>query len=271
MNIGSWRAVLKLSEKLRVSSSKFFRESADHDESVTALPMALPLLTSIMLTSLLLTPVTAHAGYLNGGYRSLPKVGDYYDWEYAKRVWTQMNTWDKEEAEWAKYAADADPWIAMYRKNHREALQVLKGYPEAKRQRIQRAFDIQLAADDWSDNVHGEWYRNYYQRLMQDRRRKGTSVENKIHDAVTFDAHMAKFKTGHCDAGANYLSQCGSVPDWRDAKMRKQDQQMMDNAASCVACQEKAADMKLRDTDYNKMCRPVCAEFWPKPNPGLKH
>lgn len=200
----------------------------------------------------------ANAGELSSGYRSLPKAHQYFDWAFAQKVWTQLNTWPALEAEWNKYAAEFEPWLETYKKDRQKAQEALRGYPEAKRQRIQRGYDLQLAWDDWWDNIHTNWYANYFNNLSQDTR------WNRQQDAYDFDTLLARYSKPGCSTSAQALSQCGSIPDWRTEKMKAEDTRMMAAAATCVSCGQEAQTRKLSDTERNAMCRPKCQEFWPK-------
>jgi hypothetical protein len=53
----------------------------------------------------LLLPTISGAGVLKSGYQNAHE-SHFFDWKYAQNFWFEMNTWEKEEAEWAKYEAD---------------------------------------------------------------------------------------------------------------------------------------------------------------------
>lgn len=198
----------------------------------------------------MLVPTLSHAGEIGGTYAQ-PKAHEFYDWEYAKKIWTQQRSWPELEAEWNKYAADFEPWLETFKQDRQKAREALKGFPEAKRQRIQRGYDIQLAWDDWWDHVHNSWAGSYYNQYVTTGGRAGD-----------FDA-LLKSREGRACTGET-LSQCGSIPDWRTEKMKVRDRQMMDNAAACYTCSRETVTRKLSHAESTQLCGTPCKDFWAK-------
>ncbi|EPY00248.1 hypothetical protein K678_17096 [Magnetospirillum fulvum MGU-K5] len=160
----------------------------------------------------------AKAGVIGG---SLPATSkDFFDPEYARHVWFNLNTWEAEEKEWEKYSKDFDPWLKKFRDNRRNALKELKTYPEAKRRNIERAYDIQLAYDQWFDRIYYPWYNGFPANA-----RKAASESRA---ARTFDDNLASSrKQGSCASIFRLFVECGPIPDWRSEKWRAKEQEMM--------------------------------------------
>ena len=177
--------------------------------------------------------MAASAGALKSG-QEYAKAEHFFDWKYAQKVWFEMNTWEKEEQEWAKYAADFEPWLDLYKKDKRKALSDLKGYPETKRKNIQRGYDIQLAYDQWFDQVYSPWYNHYPYVASQ------APVHKK--KAPTFDDYLAASAKRQSCFPQVFLNECGPVPDWRSDKWKAKEQAMMakaDEEAARIAAKRK--------------------------------
>lgn len=157
---------------------------------------------------------------LKGGNEYV-KPQHFFDWSYAQKVWFEMNTWEAEEKEWAKYAADFEPWLDLYRKDPRKALTALDSYPESKRKNIQRGYDIQLAYDQWFDQVYSPWF-NGHKAGTQDRK-------------WTFDDVLASYAKRPSCIPQHFLNECGPIPDWRSDKWKAKEQAMMREVAEAVA------------------------------------
>lgn len=151
----------------------------------------------------------------------------YFDWSYAQKVWFEMNTWDLEEKEWAKCAADFEPWLAKYKQSPRAAFAELDKMPKPKKKKVQQCYDIQLAYDQWFDHVYLPWYNGYPSDALY-----AVSYNNKEKGvkAPTFDDYLASYgKRASCSPDA-MLDECGPVPDWRSPTWRAKEQEMMAKA-----------------------------------------
>lgn len=172
-----------------------------------------------------LAPLKADAGVLGGVAHGHYK--DFYDWDYAKTVWSQMGTWEAEEKEWAKYSADYDPWFEIYKVNHQQAKAVLKTYPPEKRKNIERAYDIQMVWDTWYDGDYGPWlYR--YRGIIQVR----TTWDERIAELKTFEQSFAErnrlllsSQPKPC-VPQEFVSECGPIPDWRSPEMKAEERKL---------------------------------------------
>lgn len=159
--------------------------------------------------------------------RQLAKAEHFFDWAYAQKVWFDMPTWEAEEAEWKKYAADFEPWLELYKADPRKAMQALKKYPQHKQRNIKRGYDIQLAYDHWWDHVYSPWYNAYAYEASQ------APLHNR--KAATFDDYLAVWANRPSCKPARLLNECGPVPDWRDARDRAAEQEMMAKAEAEAA------------------------------------
>lgn len=159
----------------------------------------------------------AQAGAL--GHLAFGRRGDFYDWEFAKKVWFEMNTFAAEEAEWAKYAADFDPWFVEWKKNNAAAKKLLASYPEQRRRNIERAYDMQLAWDTWYDTYYAQWLDNY--RGVVKNSPRIDILSNLVPFANELADRNAKSRSAHPDPciPKDFLTQCGRAPDWRSADM----------------------------------------------------
>ncbi len=149
-------------------------------------------------------------------------ANQFFDWTFAQKVWFELNTWELEEAEWAKYADDFNTWLPLYKQNPRKALNALKSYPKEKRLNIQRGFDIQLAFDHWFDHVYSAWYNRYPYTASR-------AVLHKT-KAPTFDDTLSSYGQRPSCFPEAMLDECGPVPDWRSPKWRAKEQGMMAKA-----------------------------------------
>lgn len=159
----------------------------------------------------------AAAGALKSG-QEYAKAEHYFDWSYAQKVWSEMNTWEKEEVEWAKYSADFEPWLDLYKKDKRKALADLKAYPENKRKNIQRGYDIQLAYDHWFDQIYSPWFNSY-------------KIDYGYGKARTFEKVLESFAARPTCLPAFTLADCGPIPDWRSANWKAKGQAMIKEVA----------------------------------------
>ncbi|MCA1908959.1 MAG: hypothetical protein LDL39_11420 [Magnetospirillum sp.] len=151
----------------------------------------------------------------------------FFDWDFAQRVWDTMNTWDKEEAEWAKYAADFDPWFRdEWKKKGVKALEGLKNYPAEKRKNIERGFDMQLAWDTWYDHFYWQ-YIDYYRVVTRVSPRIDKLEELKPFEArlANANAHRAKTLPSPC-IRKRFLQDCGAWPDWRSPEMKAEEKKL---------------------------------------------
>lgn len=143
-----------------------------------------------------------------------------------------MNTTEKLDAEYAKYSADFEPWLALYKQNPRKAFAELDKMPQAKRVKIQKGFDVQLAWDQWFDHVYSAWYNGYPSDALY-----AVSYNNKEKGvkAPTFDDYLASYgKRAPCQPDT-MLDECGPVPDWRSQRMLRESQAMMAKAEQYAA------------------------------------
>jgi len=161
-------------------------------------------------------PVISFAGALKTPSQ-YAKPEHFFDWKYAQEVWFEMRSHEAIQAEADKYAADFDPWLALYKKDKRKALAELKTYPEAKRRNIERGYDVQLSYDQWRDDVYMSWFKGH---------RAGT-LDRKW----TFDQVLESFGKRSSCVPQHFLNECGPVPDWRDNEDKAKEQAMMREAA----------------------------------------
>lgn len=147
---------------------------------------------------------------------------DHFDWEFAQKIWSEMNTVEALEAEYAKYSSDFEPWLKFYKQNEREALQALNEYPKDKRNNIKRGYDVQLAFDEWFDHVYSPWYNHYPYVASQAPLHKAK--------APTFDDYLASYGSRPSCIPKAMLDECGPVPDWRSPEWKAKEQAMMRKA-----------------------------------------
>lgn len=167
-----------------------------------------------------------HGGELKF-WDSYAKPEHFFDWKYAQTVWFDLNTYERYTAERAKYEADFKPWLVLHKKDKRKALADLKTYPEAKRRNIERGYDMQLAFDQWADQVYVPWYKGYAHDATWSPRLKKK--------ATTFDDYLAaRAKRGSC-IPEHFLNECGPIPDWRDDGDKAEEQAMMRKVADELA------------------------------------
>lgn len=151
---------------------------------------------------------------------------NFFDWKFAQKVWFEFNTYEKEEAEWAKYVGDFHPWLEVYKVDQRKAFDLLNKMPKDKRINVQHAFDMQLAYDHWFDHVYSSWYNGYEQDAIY-----APMTKKK---APTFDDYLAVYaERGSC-IPEHMLNECGPVPDWRTPEWRAKEQAMMQTVARQV-------------------------------------
>jgi len=158
---------------------------------------------------------------------SYAKPEHFFDWTYAQKVWFDLNTAERYDAEWAKYEGDFKPWLALYKKDKRKALADLKTYPEATRRNIERGYDMQLAFDQWGDQVYRIWFNGYAHEAY-----RATLTKKK---ASTFDDSLALWATFKPCVPARFLNQCGPIPDWRSENTKAKEQAMMRKVADELA------------------------------------
>ncbi|MBN2752326.1 MAG: hypothetical protein JXQ84_06425 [Rhodospirillaceae bacterium] len=153
----------------------------------------------------------------------------FFDWGFAQKVWFEMPTWEAEEAEWAKYAADFNPWLALYKQDPRKAFATLDKMPKAKRLRVQRGYDMQLAYDQWFDHVYSTWYNNYgFEAVVA----ASPAVNKK---APTFDDVVALTGQRAKCFPKRLLNECGPVPDWRSPEWKAKEQTLFAETAKEIA------------------------------------
>ena len=162
----------------------------------------------------------------------------FFDWGFAQKVWFEMNTWEAEEAEWAKYEADFNPWLKLYKQDPRKAFAELDKMPKAKRLRVQRGYDMQLAYDHWFDHVYSFWYNAY----RGDAVTKSSPIINKT--AATFDDLLARSAQNPTCHPNRLLNECGPVPDWRSPKWLAKENEMMAETAKEIAEKKAAREAK---------------------------
>lgn len=104
-------------------------------------------------------------------------------------------------------------------------MQILKTYPDQKRKNIQRGYDMQLAWDQWFDQVYSPWYNGYANDAWH------APTHNT--KAPTFDDYLAVWAKRPSCFPAHFLNECGPVPDWRSDKSQEQD--MMAKADEAAA------------------------------------
>jgi hypothetical protein len=174
---------------------------------------------------------------LNGGKK------DFFDWEYAKKVWSEMNTWDAEEREWAKYSADFEPWLEIWKKDRNHAKKVLETYPEQKRRNIQRAFDIQLAWDTWYDEHYLPWI-NDNKTVVQVKSSMGL-MEMKSFKERQASYNALQKKLGRLDCiPQKFLDECGPMPDWRSPEMKTEEMKLEARRAELLGHSEVRSEQK---------------------------
>lgn len=183
---------------------------------------------------------SATAGTLgiNGGRKK-----DFYDWEYAQKVWFEMNTWEAEEAEWAKYSADFDPWLEVWKKNRAQAKKLLATYPEQKRHNIQRAFDIQLVWDAWFDEYYGPWFRHYQETVDYETYRDLPELKSFEERRASYNARRKELERLHC-VPQKFISECGVLPDWRSPEWKVEEKKLEVRRAELLGSPTAKAEMK---------------------------
>ncbi|MEW5728047.1 MAG: hypothetical protein AB1918_09500 [Pseudomonadota bacterium] len=180
----------------------------------------------------LMLPVVdaAHAGVLKGA-DEYAKPQHFFDWRYAQKVWFEMSSRAALEAEEASCLADFGPWLESHKENPRKAFADLKNYADKKRRNIQRCYDIQLAYDQWWDQVWSPWYNGYSYEAVQ------APIHNR--KAATFDDYLAVWSKRASCTPDHFLNECGPVPDWRDEEDKANAQAMMRKAAEEVAAKRR--------------------------------
>lgn len=168
---------------------------------------------------------------------------NFYDWEYAQKVWMKMNTWETEEAEWAKYSADFDPWLEMWKKNRDQAKKALATYPEQKRLNIQRAFDIQLTWDAWYDEHYLPWFRHYKETVEYNVYRDMTGLEPFDERRASFNARRKELGRLDC-VPQKFIDECGPMPDWRLPEWKAEEQKLEARRAELMGSPAAKADAK---------------------------
>ncbi|CDK99672.1 conserved protein of unknown function [Magnetospirillum gryphiswaldense MSR-1 v2] len=166
--------------------------------------------------------MSAQAGTLGGVAHG--RHQDFYDWEFAKKVWFEMNTWEAEEKEWAKYAADFDLWMLEWKKNNQTAKKLLASYPPEKRKNIERAYDIQMAWDTWYDGLYWPWFNNY-RGISQVSPRLDKIKALKSFDQRRAEANALNASSGPCNP-QKFLHECGPWPDWRSPEMKAEERKL---------------------------------------------
>jgi len=222
MSIGLWRAPLKLSAKPLVNS--LYSVRTPHVKHV------------VVVLSILLLPLVSLAGEPQPGTlisaHQFAKPEKFADWEFAKKVWWEMDTRQAFDAEWNKYAADFEAWLVDYRANPYKAQKALKEYPAEKRQRILRGHDMQMAYDDWWNHMYAAWYDDYERKVRNGR-------------AYPFPELLKKRMASGCNGTQNWISDCGG-PDWRTEAMKAKDQVMMAKVADAVAKEQASRKAKTQ-------------------------
>ncbi len=168
----------------------------------------------------------------------------YYDWKYAYKVWSEMNTRSKLMETFAPLDKDLDPWLELYKKNPRAALAEVEKYPKKKRINIKHGHDAQLAFDDWWRHIYLRWYNSYM-----------TAYEKG--QAESFEQYIARFAGSKSACSTpQALPYCGPIPDWRSDRNKKDEVAHIAKVESCVACNRKF------DGPFDKKrvptCRPIC-------------
>lgn len=215
MSIGVYSALLNLSAKLFVRVVYSVRT-----------PQVQQVVVAV---DIVLLPMLAHAAEPQPGTlipaHVFAEQKRFADWEFGKKVWWEMETRQQFDAEWTKYAPEFEAWLELYRQNPYKAKNALKEYPKDKRQRILRGHDMQLAYDDWWNQLYSGW-RNAYENDLRFGRAK------------TFPELLKRRMANGCSGEQNWISDCGG-PDWRTEAMKAEDEAMMQSAAKKIA-EEKA-------------------------------
>lgn len=168
---------------------------------------------------------------------------EFFDWEYAKKVWFEMNTWEAEEKEWAKYSSDFEPWLEIWKKNHNQAKKLLATYPEPKKTNIQRAFDIQLAWDNWYDEHYWPWWERYQGALKAKNYGEISELTSFDEDRVRFNARRKELGRDKC-VPQRFITECGLMPDWRSPEMIAEGKRLEARRAELMGTP--AADAELK-------------------------
>ena len=216
MSIGSYSVVLRSLVKDWVRATYCLRGSQVQQSLSTP---ALVLVVGMLAMSLI--SVDAHAGTLSGTTQG--RRGDFYDWEFAKKVWYEMGTWEAEEKEWAKYSADFDPWLVEWKKNNKNAKKLLAGYSPEKRKNIECAYDIQKAWDTWYDDFYRPYIRHYNDVVTY------SPYLDRVKELKSFDQSRAernKLNPVSPCTPQEYLHQCGAWPDWRSPEMKAEERKL---------------------------------------------
>lgn len=233
MMIGAFKNALTFSTTSDVRSMYPCTGPQGKHVSVRSVVLGVPLLLSILAS--LATGNPAHAGNLKGPNQQAT-AEKFFDWGYAQKVWFEMNTSALIDAEYAKYRSDFEPWLALYKQDPRKAFAEMDKMPKAKRLRVQRGYDVQLAWDQWYDHVYSFWY-NQYDFTAQV---KINRVSQQAAD--TFDDLLARSSQNPTCHPNRLLNECGPVPDWRSERMHRESAEMMAETAKKV--ERKKADLQ---------------------------
>ncbi|GAB3437214.1 hypothetical protein GCM10027396_00030 [Insolitispirillum peregrinum] len=150
----------------------------------------------------------------------------FNDYKYILNVWDNLRSYDDFSREEGKYSKEFSAWSSLYKKDKNAALRKLDGL--SKEDPLKRGYDLQLAYDQWRDNVYFPWFRD---------RKSGMTK-------VTFDEYLsnsAKKREGidcqkRYDQGQrNFPDACGLLPDWRDEDDKMKEKAMMAEADKRVS------------------------------------
>jgi hypothetical protein len=139
---------------------------------------------------------------------------DFYDFEYAKRIWDELVTLDALESEESKYDGGFDEWLSVFMKDKAKAMRSLSNLDDSLE--FRRRYDIQLAYDEWRDKVYFFWWNDY---------------KSGSHHRVSFDEWLTKLgSSGRPCKSKKVLTSCGPRPDWRSDKDKADERAMMAEA-----------------------------------------
>ena len=147
---------------------------------------------------------------------------DFFDFEYAQKVWCAMGSLDALNTERAKYAAVFGPWFERYKdtKDRFAMYDELRAYEEPERMPMRRGHDIEVAYKTWLCEHHNYWSRLYKQ--------------SDAEDPETFDEYLARPSLppvgGYTPrTPLSFGRACGGTkPDWRSPEMKAADKAMME-------------------------------------------
>ncbi len=227
MSIGSWRALLKFSENPLVNSVYSLR--IPHVQHVIPLSLAIAFFSFFVLAEpdhaqAKVFPKPDPAAGLVKCNTTMGRFDDFFDFEYAQKVWFEMGSLDALNTERAKYAAEFGPWFERFKvaKDWFAMYDELRAYEEPEKTAMRRGHDIEVAYNTWLCEHYDYWVRLY---KIVDAGDQETFEEYVAGRSIPFRCENAK------RLPTKYNSACGGpLPDWRSPEMKAADKAMMEAA-----------------------------------------